>query len=383
MQAALLVTRRYAAELARRTALHNFHKEMGATLINFHGWMLPARYPDLSPRASHLHTRAACSLFDVSHMNQLRILGGDRKRFLERLVPSDVQGMSDGLARYTVITNDAGGIEDDAVVSSHADFLHFVGNAACAAKDVALLREARAKGEPLDVVIEETQHRALIALQGPESADVLERCLGVDLATLKFMRSRLLGANQADWVAVTRCGYTGEDGFEVSVPNGAAEALARGLAADSRVRLAGLEARDSLRLEAGLCLYGTDLDSSVGPIEAGLGFVIAKRRRKDADFPGAAAIAAVAAEGPRRRRVGLVVDGPVPRGGCEVEMGGSPAGVVTSGGFSPCLSKPIAMALVEAGAAEPDTVLEVKIRDRPRRALVARLPFVRSAHFKN
>ncbi len=340
-------------------------------MVDFAGYALPVQYP-AGIIAEHLHTRAAASLFDVSHMGQVSIRGAFATvaRALEALVPADIAGLAPGQARYAMFLNEGGGVIDDLIVARVADGLRLVVNGARKAVDAAHLAGFLSAGE-----IVWHEDRALFALQGPGAADVLSR-LGAQIAELPFMavRDGRIG-DHAVWIS--RTGYTGEDGFEISLPNGQAEALARLLLEQTEVMPAGLGARDSLRLEAGLSLYGQDLDEAITPVEAGLGWVIGKSRRADWGFCGGAALREQLAAGAARRMVGLAIEGRAPvRSGAEMVVAGELVGRVTSGGFSPSLSAPIAMGLLRADLAVPDTEISVLLRGRAVPARVVRRPFV-------
>jgi aminomethyltransferase len=354
----------------RRTPLYDLHQELGAKLVPFAGWAMPVHYP-AGILAEHLHCRAAAALFDVSHMGQLRLIGPDVAARLEQLVPGNITGLQQGQARYTVFTNEAGGILDDLIVSQAGDHLFLVVNAGGREADVAHLRQAL---EP-DIVVEQLTDRALLALQGPAAAEVLGR-LAPDSGSLTFMQTAEMTVDGTP-CRVSRLGYTGEDGFELSIPSTAAVDLARRLLAFDEVRPAGLGARDSLRLEAGLCLYGHDIDATTSPAEAQLGWTVPRRRREAADFPGAERIVRELARGPNRLLVGILPEGRAPaREGTVVSKDGRDIGHVTSGGYGPTLGGPLAMGYVEAAAARPGTRLELMVRGRALPATVTSLPFV-------
>jgi aminomethyltransferase len=355
---------------AQKTPLHALHRELGARLVPFAGYDMPVQYPT-GIIAEHQHTRAAAGLFDVSHMGQVRITGADPARALERLVPGDISGLAPGHMRYTLFTNAAGGILDDLMVTRRDGELFVVVNAACKAADLAHMTA----GLP-DCRVEHLAERALLALQGPAAAAVMSR-LAPGAGTLAFMSGAVIEvAGHACFV--TRSGYTGEDGFEISVAARAAEALARRLLAEPEVKPIGLGARDSLRLEAGLCLYGHDIDTATTPVEAGLAWTIGKRRRSDGGFPGAEVIGRQLAAGPSRRRVGIVPEGRAPaREGTPIrDAAGAALGAVTSGGYGPSFGGPIAMGYVAAHAAKPGTPVVLEVRGKELPARVAPLPFV-------
>jgi aminomethyltransferase len=354
-----------------RTPLHALHRELGARLVPFAGYDMPVQFPT-GIIAEHQHCRAAAGLFDVSHMGQVRLAGSTAAAALERLVPGDIGRLAAGRTRYTVFTGGDGGILDDLMVTNAGDHLFLVVNASCKSDDLAHLR--REIGDTVDIV--ELADRALLALQGPQAAGVMAR-LAPDAPAMTFMSHRVLAVDGIP-CGVTRSGYTGEDGFEISVPADAAERLARRLLAEPEVKPIGLGARDSLRLEAGLCLYGHDIDRSTTPVEADLAWTIGNRRRETGGFPGAAVILKQLAEGTARRRVGLRPDGPAPARGQTAILGGDGRhiGAITSGGYGPTAGGPIAMGYVETPAAAPGTKVALVVRGQQRPATVAALPFV-------
>lgn len=364
----------------KKTALYALHNELGARMVPFAGYAMPVQYRD-GIIAEHRHTRSAAGLFDVSHMGQARLIGDDPAMAFERLVPGDIAGLAPGDMRYTLLLNEAGGIIDDMMVTrpmTGTDTLLLVVNAACKEADFVHIAAALAG----DVELRRDDNRALLALQGPQAAHVLAR-LAPASSLLSFMQGAPMALDGADCF-VTRSGYTGEDGFEISVANEAAETLARRLLAEPEVAPIGLGARDSLRLEAGLCLYGHDIDNETTPIDAALAWTIAKRRRETAGFPGAARIMAQLADGAVRRRVGLLPEGRAParEGAAIVDAAGKEIGIVTSGGFSPSLERPIAMGYVDRALAKADTELALIVRGKTITARVAKLPFVAANYYR-
>jgi aminomethyltransferase len=363
------------------TPLHALHTRLGARMVPFAGYSMPVQYP-AGLMAEHKHCRASAALFDVSHMGQLRLVGDDAAAALETLVPVDVVDLAPGRQRYAFFTNEAGGLLDDLMIvrpqpADRAVFgdLFVVVNAACKDADIAHLR-ARIGGRCAVLPMPE---RALLALQGPKAVDALAR-LNSNVAALVFMSG---GAFMLDgWRCfVTRSGYTGEDGFEISVPAEGAEALAEALLAQPEVQPAGLGARDTLRLEAGLCLYGHDIDTTTTPVEAALTWAIQKVRRpggaRAGGYPGASAVEAHLASGAPRKRVGLVgVERmPVREGAALFSPDGSPAGTVTSGTLGPSVNACIAMAYVPAAWATPGTELHAEVRGKRVPMRVAAMPF--------
>ncbi len=367
-----------SADALKTTPLHDLHVALGARMVPFAGYSMPVHYAG-GIIAEHRHCRARAGLFDVSHMGQAFLLardGGDPATALERLVPGAIATLRPGRMRYTLLLNDAGGIRDDLMVTRTAEpdgRLFLVVNAAVKETDFALISETLAE----TAVLERLEDRALLALQGPRAEAVLATMLP-EVRELTFMQAR-----DAAWqgvpLAISRSGYTGEDGFEISLPADAAEAFARALLDHPDVAPIGLGARDSLRLEAGLCLYGHDIDETTTPVEADLVWAIAKSRRERADFPGAARILQQLAEGPARRRVGIRPDDrTIAREGTVIHdpAGERVIGRVTSGGFGPSVDGPVAMGYVESAAAEAGTPLALEVRGRLRPARVAALPFV-------
>jgi aminomethyltransferase len=361
------------------TPLHDLHLRLGARMVAFAGYAMPVQYAS-GIIAEHQWTRSAAGFFDVSHMGQLFLVGPDHHsaaEALERLVPGDIAGLGLGQIRYTQLTNAAGGILDDLMVTRSVSpeddgRLFLVVNASRKGQDEAWLREHL----PAGITIEAVPDRALFALQGPQAATVMARHCP-QAAGLAFMTARSADLAGID-CHVSRSGYTGEDGYEISVPSARAEEMAKILLDEPEVKPIGLGARDSLRLEAGLCLYGHDIDETTSPVEAGLVWSIGKRRRVQGGFLGEERILAELRDGPARRRVGILPEGRAPaREGTAIEDGqGISLGRITSGGFGPTANAPIAMGYVAASRAEPGTALTLIVRDRPLPARVARLPFV-------
>jgi aminomethyltransferase len=352
------------------TPLHDRHLAAGAKMVPFAGYAMPLNY-SAGIMAEHLHTRAEASLFDVSHMGQISIWGEGAANALEWLVPGDIIGLAPWRARYTQFTNEDGGIKDDLIVTNADGRLALVVNAGCKAADFIHLEIAF--GDALDV--HRHDDKALIALQGPKAAAALARHAPA-AAELGFMHARAMNLAGHDAI-VSRTGYTGEDGFEISVYAEAAGAVWDLLAAEPEVAPAGLGARDSLRLEAGLCLYGHDIDGETTPVEAGLAWSIGKRRRTEGGFPGAERIQREIADGPKRRRVGIRPEGRAPaREGTEIlNAAGNPVGRVTSGGFGPSVGGPVAMGYVDAAEAATGTKFDLVVRGKTIAAEVVGLPF--------
>jgi len=362
----------------KTTPLDALHRELGGKMVPFAGYDMPVQYPAGIVK-EHLHTRAKASLFDVSHMGQVRLLGDAAVAALEALVPGDLQALKPMRMRYTMFTDDKAGILDDLMVTRVEDGLFVVVNASCKEADIAHMRAGLPKG----VSVEYLDDRALLALQGPAAVDVMARLAGEAVRTMPFMSAADIDVGGFACF-VTRSGYTGEDGFEISVASADADAFARRLLAEAEVEPAGLGARDSLRLEAGLCLYGHDIDTTTSPIEAGLVWTISKRRREAGGFPGAAVIQDQLANGVTRKRVGIRPEGRVVarEHTAIVDAGGSPIGEITSGGFGPSAGGPVGMGYVATDSAQVGMDVSLLVRGAPRPAQVAAMPFVPHGYFK-
>jgi aminomethyltransferase len=367
-----------SAEQLSRTPLFNLHVSLGARMVPFAGYEMPVQYP-LGVMKEHLHTRAHAGLFDVSHMGQVELHGPDAAAALETLVPVDVIGLPAGKQRYALFTNERGGILDDLMIFNTGEYLHLVVNAACKTQDIAHLKANI--GSRCEIRVRDDL--ALLALQGP-GAEAALASIAKDVASIpqSFMQGGRVQLAGVDCL-VTRSGYTGEDGFEISVPNAQCEALAKALLAAPNVQPIGLGARDSLRLEAGLCLYGHDLDTTTTPVEASLNWAMQKVRRtggaRAGRFPGADAILAQL-DNPstvKRKRVGLKPEGRAPiREGVELQNdNGEKIGVVTSGGFGPTVNTPVIMAYVDAAFAAPGTKINAMLRGTPTPVAVVEMPF--------
>jgi aminomethyltransferase len=356
----------------KKTPLFDAHVALGARMVPFAGYAMPVQFRD-GVLKEHLWTREHAGLFDVSHMGQARIRGADPARSFEKVVSADYQGLKPGKQRYGVLLNDQGGIIDDLMTARpDDDGLFVVVNGACKDNDYAIIAAAL-EGE---ATVERLEDRALLALQGPEAAAVLAAHVPA-AADMVFMDTAALTAFGVDAI-ISRSGYTGEDGYEISVPAAEATRIWNTLLQDERVKPIGLGARDSLRLEAGLPLYGHDLDETVSPIEAGLNFAIGKRRREAADFPGAARIGAELAGELKRVRVNLkVLEGAPAREGAQIaDATGAVIGVVTSGGFGPSFGGAIAIGFVPPAHATLGETLNVIVRGKSQAAQVVASPFV-------
>ncbi|KAL9320824.1 hypothetical protein ACSQ67_012663 [Phaseolus vulgaris] len=394
------------AEL-KRTVLYDFHVANGGKMVPFAGWSMPIQYKD-SIMDSTLNCRENGSLFDVSHMCGLSLKGKDSVQFLEKLVIADVAGLAPGAGSLTVFTNEKGGAIDDSVITKvKDDHIYLVVNAGCRDKDLAHIEEHmkafKAKGGDVSWHIHD--ERSLLALQGPLAAPVLQHLTKEDLSKMYFGEFRVLDINGVQCF-LTRTGvldpngstmhnntlfienfrYTGEDGFEISIPSESAVDLAKAILekSEGKIRLTGLGARDSLRLEAGLCLYGNDLEQHITPIEAGLTWAIGKRRRAEGGFLGADVILKQLEEGPKIRRAGFFSSGPPPRSHSEIQdEGGNTIGEITSGGFSPCLKKNIAMGYVKSGLHKAGTKVQIIIRGKSNEGVVTKMPFVPTKYYKS
>jgi aminomethyltransferase len=355
--------------------LDGWHRAKGARMVPFAGYEMPIQYEGIV--AEHNWTRENAGLFDVSHMGQLVLSGPDLDAAVEAILPIDLSTLKIGQQRYSLLLDEEGGVLDDLMVSRWPEALHLVVNGATKWDDMGTLREAL----PDDITMNYLDEHALLALQGPRAADALARHVPevTGLTFMKFGKFKLAGHD----VTIARAGYTGEDGFEISLPAGAAAEIADLLCGEPEVRPIGLGARDSLRLEAGLPLYGHDLSPETSPIEAGLTFGINKRRRTEGGYPGAERINREIAEGTARKWVGLKLEGRLPaREGAEVFSGSEKIGTVTSGGFSPTLQAPIAMAYVASAHAAIGTALEVEVRGRRLAATVSPTPFVPHRYYR-
>lgn len=355
------------AEMLETLPLDALHRELGARMVPFAGYSMPIQYDGII--AEHQWTRTSAGLFDVSHMGQI-LFDRDADAALEAILPGDITGLAENAIRYSMLLNDQGGILDDLMVTRRANDLYMVVNGATKHDDIADMAARLPTGTRIDYRAD----WALLALQGPKAADALER-LAPGVAALSFMRAGSFAIDGVDaWVS--RSGYTGEDGYEISIAAADADRVARLLLAQSEVKPIGLGARDSLRLEAGLPLYGHDLTPEITPVEAGLSFAISKRRKAEGGFAGADRVLGQLLHGADRKRVGLRIDGRQPvREGAPVVVDGAPVGLVTSGGHGPALNASIAMAYVPAALAGDGTRLQVEVRGRLLDATVVPMPF--------
>lgn len=364
------------------TPLHAIHIEAGAKMVPFAGYDMPVQYP-LGVKKEHLHTRDSAGLFDVSHMGQLRLKGEGAAAALEALVPVDIIDLPAGKQRYAFFTNEQGGIMDDLMVANLSDHLFVVVNAACKQQDIAHMQANLPAGVELEII----EDRALLALQGPKAAEVLAR-IQPKVADMLFMDVQLIDLNGVECI-ISRSGYTGEDGYEISVPNDKAAELATALTDFEEVEWIGLGARDSLRLECGLCLYGHDLDTTTTPVEASLLWGISKPRRADGEraggFPGADIILKqIETKDVKRKRIGLVgqTKAPVREGTKLFDADGHEIGIVTSGTAGPTAGKPVSMAYVATQFAALDTEVFADVRGKKLPMTVTKMPFVPQRYYR-
>lgn len=371
----------------KKTCLYDLHVQHEGKMVPFAGYLMPVQYGSYGIGSSHIHTREHVSLFDVSHMLQSYLVGEHAIEFIESLVVGDIQGLKENQGTLTLYTNVDGGIIDDLIVTKTSQgYLFIVSNAGCADKDLAHvkfhLEEFKKSGKEVDLKV--VTNRALLAVQGPGTAKVLQPLIGSDLTKLPFMMTTVTDVCGVNDCRVTRCGYTGEDGVEISVPESGAQIVVETLlkSKDDDVRLAGLGARDTLRLEAGLCLYGNDIDDNTTPIEAGLAWTIGKRRRAQGGFPGDEIILKQLKNKPLRRRVGFISEGAPARSHTAVlDSAGVKIGEVTSGCPSPSLKQNIAMGYIEAQHAVAGSKVTFEVRKHLIEATVSKMPFVAAKYY--
>ncbi|MCO4756917.1 MAG: glycine cleavage system aminomethyltransferase GcvT [Oceanospirillaceae bacterium] len=366
----------------KKTPLFDLHVELGAKMVPFAGYEMPVQYP-LGVKKEHLHTRNQAGLFDVSHMGQVKLSGANAAAALEKLVPVDIIDLPAGKQRYALFTNEEGGIMDDLMVTNYGDWIYVVVNAACKEQDIAHMQANLGEGVELELL----DDRALVAVQGPTAAQAISR-LAPEAGEMVFMDSRQMQIDGVDCF-VSRSGYTGEDGYEISIPSADADRLCRLFLEQPEIEGIGLGARDSLRLESGLCLYGHDLDQSTTPLEGSLIWAISKCRRADGEraggFPGADKVLdQITNKNWTRKRVGLLGEGRAPvREGTELfDADGNKIGVVTSGTYGPTIEKPVAMAYVETAFSPLDTVVFAEVRGKKLPMTVSRMPFIEQRYYR-
>jgi len=387
---AISVKRHFGATSAvksAKTCLYDFHVANGGKMVDFAGYSMPVEYSSLGIIQSHLHTRTHCSIFDVSHMLQSVVYGKDRFEFIESLTVADIRGLDPNTGTLTLFTNSNGGIEDDLIVTSTPDYLYVVSNAGCRENDTKIMTakidEMRASGK--DVSLQFLNDRGLVALQGPTMKDALQPLTDIDLSKLGFMNSIVGKVAGIDNCRITRCGYTGEDGVEISVDDHKTQELVESLlSSKGSPALAGLGARDSLRLEAGLCLYGNDIDKNTTPIEATLAWTIPKSRRTTGGFPGDKIILdQLKNKTSTVKRVGFLSKGAPIRGHAViVDTNGNKIGTTTSGCPSPSLKgNNISMGYVNKKFGKVGTEVKIIVRNKPIAATVAKMPFVATNYY--
>ena len=358
------------ADTPKRTPLYDLHVELGGKMVDFAGWEMPVQYP-MGIMGEHKHCREKAALFDVSHMGQVILKGEDVGTALESICPQAYATLKEGKARYGFFTNEDGGIMDDLIVSNAGSYWFVVVNAALRHQDIPHMKAHLDRVEVTEIF-----DRALVAVQGPAAEDVVG-ALCPEARDMKFMETIMADIMGAT-CRVSRLGYTGEDGYEISIPEDRAVEISRAFLSHENCEPAGLGARDSLRMEAGLCLYGNDIDQSTSPIEASLSWAIQKRRKEEGGFPGAALIQKELAEGAARKLVGIKPEGRAPaRQHVEIQcLEGNPIGEITSGGFGPTVGAPVAMGYVSAGHGEPGEKVNLIIRGKAQPAEIVSLPFV-------
>ncbi|WVR05748.1 glycine cleavage system T protein [Kwoniella sp. DSM 27419] len=386
-----------ASEELSQTPLYDFHVQAKAKMVPFAGWSMPLSYGEVGQITAHKHVRSSAGLFDVSHMLQHNFTGPTAQDFLLTLCPSSLASLAPFTSTLSVLLNDQGGIIDDTIITKHSDSAFYVvTNAGRAKEDKAWIEKQlsswNAAHQGQEVAWETLEGWGLVALQGPKAAEVLQTLTDKDLSEIKFGQSAFVELATGEGQDKVKChvargGYTGEDGFEVSIPPASAVALTQRISLHPDVQLIGLGARDSLRLEAGMCLYGHDLDESVSPVEAGLAWVIGKDRRAESAepaFPGKSRILSELASGPARRRVGFEITGSPAREGCRIydATGTSEIGVITSGIPSPTLGKNIAMGYIANGSHKKGTEVMIEVRKKMREAKVVGMPFVPTKYYK-
>ncbi|CAG7720819.1 unnamed protein product [Allacma fusca] len=381
----------YSDSAVKKTVLYDYHVAKGGKMVPFAGYLMPVQYNSLSIKDSHLHTRSSCSVFDVSHMLQSEVRGKDRVSFIESIVTGDIGNLKSNQGTLTLFTTSSGGISDDLIVNNTEDHLYVVSNAGCRHKDIPLFlnTEKTLKSDNKLVDYIQREDLALLAVQGPKSQEVLQPLVNVDLSKLYFMNNAAASIAGVPHCRVTRCGYTGEDGFEISIPGDRVAGVLDELlgSQEAKVELAGLGARDSLRLEAGLCLYGNDMDESTTPVEAALAWLIGKTRKERRDFPGAEIILNQLKDktSVKRKRVGFVTkSGPPPRSHMKVldAETNKEIGEITSGCPSPSLGLNVAMGYVETDA-DPriGKPVKIQVRNVQVEGVITKMPFLKGKYY--
>lgn len=383
----------FSSEPLKKTHLHSFHKDvLKAKMVPFCGYDMPVLYPDGIIK-EHMHCRENAGIFDVSHMGQVRISGKDACAFLERMTVADVQALAKGKATLSLLMNEQGGIKDDCIITKDEDNKYFVVlNAGCKDKDLEHLRghlkSDQWKGK--DIKLEYNEDNSLIAVQGPKAQALVEDVLGLKLSDMDFMTSLVTHNKKGNsTIRISRCGYTGEDGFEISVPEKMSVSFVEDLtsrkdsAGNQIGKFVGLGARDTLRLEAGLCLYGHELNETISPIEAALAWTISKRRKEQGGYLGDQVVKKHIADGVSKKRVGFIVEGPPAREGTEIQSkDGKKVGAICSGTHSPCLKKSIGQAYIDSPHNKLESALQVSLRGKLYPLIVKKMPFVPTRYYK-
>ena len=358
-----------------KTALYDFHISVGGKMVPFAGYQMPVQYPE-GIMKEHLHVRANAGIFDVSHMGQFSIYGTEEEYLpLEKIVPIDLKSLNNNQSKYTVLMNKDGGIDDDLIVTKVEGGLNIVLNAACKHHDIKRIQEVI---DPSKTKLHEDL--SLIAIQGPKAVKILDNIIS-GVSALTFMNGSRFKLNNED-IYVTRSGYTGEDGFEVSIKNSLTEKFCKALLEDHNVKLIGLGARDSLRLEAGLCLYGHDLDTKTTPVEASLTWALSKKNKEEGNFLGASIVKDQIKNGALKKRVGIKSEKTIAREGSKVFKGDKEIGVVTSGGFGPSVNGPVAMGYVLKEFSNEGEDLELEVRGKRHTAKIFKMPFFKKSYVK-
>jgi aminomethyltransferase len=382
--------RAFSESAALTTPFYSLHKQYKGKIVSFAGYSLPIQYQESGILKEHLHTRHECSLFDVSHMGNFKLYGKDREAFIERFTVVDMGDLQKGESALSLIMNAKGGVVDDTIITQMNDHISLIVNGACKHKDFKYFNEkiqTEFKGK--DVTVDHVQHNALLAIQGPKSQAVLQQLIpDFNLKDMNFMTAAYHKSSRYGHdIMISRCGYTGEDGFEINMPEEMAEKFANDIIelkvnGEKCVKMAGLGCRDTLRLEGGLCLYGHELNETIGPVESGLMWVMTKNRKANGGFLGFDRMKSELEFGVQRRRCGFYTEGMAAREQCDIYQGDKIVGKVTSGTFSPSLKKPIGMAYIDVPLNKPGVELKVKVGSRMQKLKVAKLPFLKLNYYK-
>jgi aminomethyltransferase len=382
--------RAFSETAALTTPFYNIHKLCKGKIVSFAGYSLPIQYQESGILKEHLHTRNECSLFDVSHMGNFKIYGKDREQFIQRFTVVDMDDLNKGESALSLIMNAKGGVVDDTIITQMGDHISMIVNGACKHKDFKYFNEQiQSEFHGKDVKVEHVSNIALLAIQGPKAAAVFQQLVPeLNLKEMNFMTAAYHNSKRyGHEIMISRCGYTGEDGFEVNMPEDMAEKFAHDLL-DTKVnnekcvKMAGLGCRDTLRLEGGLCLYGHELNETIGPVESGLMWVMTKKRKAQGGFLGFDRVKSELEYGVQRKRCGFFTEGMAAREQCDIYQGEKIVGKVTSGTFAPSLKKPIGMAYIDVPLNKPGVGLQVKVGTRIQKLKVAKLPFVKLNYYK-